>query len=216
MTDLLEPPTEAKPTTTQRRDRRRKALALLAAGSVVGSGAIITLASWNDSEFAKNTFTAGVFDLEGAVTSGSFTQHATSGAAGTLAYTVPFSNLTPSDVVYAPYAVRLAANTTHDATVTIPATVTSGTVTNLTYSLFKTSSFSCNATAVTNAVGGDYLVQNAALTAGASSFTLSKGSPTTSAGAAQNLCFVVTAGAGLVQGQAGTVTWQFTATSAAQ
>jgi hypothetical protein len=44
-------------------------------------------------------------------------------------------------------------------------------------------------------------------------FQLAQGTPTTAAGAAVNLCFVVTAGAGLTQSQTGSATWQFQAVS---
>ena len=114
-------------------------------------------------------------------------------------------------MVYAPFAIRLAADTTNDATVTITATST-GTVSNLTYQLVKTASMTCDAAAVT---AGTPLVASSAVGAatGAVTFDLTKGTPTTSPGGTAFLCFKVTAGAGLGQGQSGTGTWQFQAVS---
>lgn len=51
------------------KDTQRKVLAVLAGGVVLGVGVGVTLAAWNDSEFATGTFTAGSFNLEGSTTS---------------------------------------------------------------------------------------------------------------------------------------------------
>ena len=50
------------------KDGNRKILAVLAGGLVLGVGVAVTLAAWNDSEFATGTFTAGSFNLEGSTT----------------------------------------------------------------------------------------------------------------------------------------------------
>lgn len=194
-------------------DRRRKFSAILAAGLVLGVGATATLAAWNDSEYAKGSFAAGTFNLEGSTDGTAYSDHATSGAAATLGFTVAPANMAPGDVVYAPFAVRLAANTTTDASVTVAAVTTTGTVTNLTYTLVRTSSITCNAAAVTG--GTTVITSGTALSSigTPTGWTLSKGSPVTSAGTAVYLCFAVTAGSGLAQGQTGTATWQITATS---
>ncbi len=195
------------------RDRRRKIGAILAAGLVLGVGATATLAAWNDSEYAKGSFAAGSFNLEGSTDGTSYSDHATSGAAATLGFTVNPANLAPNDVVYAPFAVRLAANTTTDASVTVAGVTNTGTVTNMTYVLVRTSSMTCNAAAVTG--GTVVIAANTAMSSVGTptGWTLSKGSPVTSAGSPVYLCFAVTAGTGLVQSQSGTATWQITATS---
>src|SRR5690606_23874046 len=74
-------------TSARRSGTSRKVRALLAGGVVLGIGAAATLAAWNDSEYAGATFTAGSFNLEGAVdgADGSYTDHASDrrrGAAG--------------------------------------------------------------------------------------------------------------------------------------
>jgi predicted ribosomally synthesized peptide with SipW-like signal peptide len=199
---------------TSKRSARRKVAAVLAGGLVLGVGTMATLASWNDSEFASATFTAGKFNLEGAVdaSQATFGEHASSGAAGGLTFTTPFNNLTPTDVIAAPFAVRLAANTTNNATLTLTAaTNTSGTVANLTYEVLKTITPGCT----TATTGSTVVPAGTAVTSvtGASTVSLAMGSPTTNAGAPAYLCFKVTAGAALAQSQAGVVTWQFNAVS---
>lgn len=194
-------------------NRRRKVSALLAAGLVLGLGATATLAAWNDSEFASGTFSAGTFDLEGSTNGITWAQHDSGGAAATLSFTVNPANLAPGDVVYAPFAVRLAANNSTDASLTVSAVTSTGTVTNLTYTLVRTSSITCNAAAVSG--GTVVIASGTALTSIGTpvGWTQTKGSPQSSAGATQFVCFAVTAGSGLQQGQTGTSTWQFTATS---
>lgn len=200
-------------TTETKRQGSRKVAAILAGGLVLGVGTMATLASWNDSEYANATFTAGYFNLEGAVdaSQASFSQHSTSGAAGALSFTAPFNNLTPTDVVAAPYALRLAAGTTNNAQVNLVASTNTGTVTNLTYEVVKTATPGCT----TSTTGTPVVPAGTAINSvtGASSFTLAMGSPTSDAGAPAYLCFKVTAGSDLAQSQSGSVTWQFQAVS---
>jgi predicted ribosomally synthesized peptide with SipW-like signal peptide len=194
--------------TAKRRRRSRMIRAILAGGLVLGVGAAVTLAAWNDSEFVTGTFTAGTFNLEGSTTNGTtFTDHATS-PGGALAFTVPATALSPTDSVQAPFAVRLAANTTNAANVVVSADSTTGSVANLTYTLTIHSAFGCTAGTITSTP-----ISGSALTAGTTSFALPVGSPTSNPGAPVYVCFTVTAGAGLVQGQTGTATWKFLATS---
>ena len=199
----------------RKRRRSRMIRAILAGGLVLGVGAAVTMAAWNDSEFVTGTFTAGTFNMQGSTTDGTtFTDHPV-GTPGTLTFTVAPLLLSPGDTVYAPFALRLAANTTNNANVVINATpATTGTVTNLTYEVVRTTAFTCGS-GTTDSTGTSLITAGTAVTtvAGPNTFVLNKGTPVTSAGATQFLCFKVTAGAGLTQGQTGTVTWQFTASS---
>lgn len=200
-------------TTTSPRTKKRGIIrAILAGGLVLGVGAAVTLAAWNDSEFATGTFSAGTFNLEGSTDGTAFADHATAPGAA-LGFTVNPASLSPGDVVYAPFAVRLAANTTNNATVTVavPTPATTGSVTGLTYQILQPTAFGCTA-----ATTGTTLVPAGTAVGSVPSavtFSLTKGAPTTSAGAAVNLCVKVTAGASIVQGQTGTATWQFQAAS---
>lgn len=62
-------------TVTPTTRNRRKVLAVLAGGLVLGVGAAITLAAWNDSEFATGTFTAGSFNLQGSTDGTTYAEH---------------------------------------------------------------------------------------------------------------------------------------------
>jgi predicted ribosomally synthesized peptide with SipW-like signal peptide len=201
--------------TAKKRRRSRMIRAILAGGLVLGVGTAVTLAAWNDSEFVTGTFTAGTFNMQGSTTDGTtFTDHPI-GSPGTLTFTVAPLLLSPGDTVYAPFAVRLAANTTNDANVVITApNSTTGVVSNLTYEVVRTTAFTCGSGTV-DSVGPSLITAGTAVTAvaGPNTFVLAKGAPVSNPGATQFLCFKVTAGAGLTQGQTGTVTWQFTATS---
>ncbi|MGX1934463.1 SipW-dependent-type signal peptide-containing protein [Microbacterium resistens] len=198
---------------------RRKVMAVLAGGLVLGVGAAVTLAAWNDSEFATGTFGAGQFNLEGSTTSATtgYDDHNVDegDAAASLAFTLPLAdNLTPGDVVYAPFWVRLAAGTTTPASLTATAVAagTGGNEANLSYSVYAIAAgAACNASATTGSLvaSGSSL---SAFTDGAD-LALAQGADAATPGAAQQLCFVVTAGTGLVQGANATATWSFTATS---
>ncbi|GAA3598003.1 hypothetical protein GCM10022198_22860 [Klugiella xanthotipulae] len=194
----------------RRRQSFRRARAILAGGLVVGVGAAVTLAAWNDSEFATGTFTAGAFNLEGSTNGTAYAEHAAAGSAATLGFTVNPTNLAPADIVYAPFSVRLDAATTRDATVTLSHETATGTNANLTYTVVKTASPTCDATAVT---GGTVLVPaGTALGTVPAGVTLSLTAGSGVAGTPAHLCFAVTAG-NIAQGQTGSVTWKFAAGS---
>jgi predicted ribosomally synthesized peptide with SipW-like signal peptide len=190
--------------------RNRKTRAILAGGLVLGIGAAVTLAAWNDSEFAQGTFTAGTFNLTGSTDGSTFTDHAATTTPASLGFTVNPTALSPGDTVYAPFAVRLDETTTSDAVVTVSNAATSGSVADLTYSLIQPTAFGCSATTT-----GTALVPSATglgTVPGGTTFTLAHGTAG-AAGTAAYLCFTVTAGSNLTQGQTGTATWQLTAAS---
>ena len=196
---------------TTRTRGRGKVRALLAGGLVLGVGATVVLAAWNDSEFGTGTFTAGAFNMQGSTNGTTFTDHAAAPGA-TLPFTLSPDNLAPGDTVYAPFAVRLAANTSTGATVTVNGATAGGTsIANLSYQLLQTTSFGCDA----STTGTDLVAAGTALdgTLSGVTFNLDAGSPTTDPGDPVFLCFKVTAGAGLVQGQSGTATWELSAAS---
>lgn len=197
--------------------RRRKVRAILAGGLVLGLGAAVTLANWNDSEFAAATFTAGTFNLQGSTDGTTFTDHASVAGAAALTFTTPFSALSPTDVVVAPFAVRLAAGTTNNADLRVQAltvTESGGTANaaNLTYAIYPVVS----SAACTVAVAGTPLASGSlgtpALPA-ATTQALTKGASTAVPGATQWLCVKVTAGAALNQSTATVATWQLQAVS---
>jgi predicted ribosomally synthesized peptide with SipW-like signal peptide len=194
-----------------RRGRRRKVAAILAGGLVVGIGTMATLASWNDTEFASGSFTAGKFNLQGSVDQTAFTEHPATGAASALVFTTPVAALTPTDTVYAPYALRLDRTSTNAGNVVISAGTSTGTVTNITYTIFKTATAGCSAASASTGVvvaAGTSLGSVGTPTA----FALAAPVNATTDGVPTYLCFKVTAGT-ITQGQTGTASWVFTATS---
>lgn len=195
------------------RDTKRMVLAVLAGGLVLGVGTAVTLAAWNDSEFANGTFTAGAFNLEGATdgAAGTYADHeAAPGAA--LAFSTDFDNLAPDDVVYAPFWVRLDATTTSDATVTT--SLESGTganAANISYAVYALDEAeACDATAAAN---GTLLLSGASLSASTPGATFDLTAGSGADGAPQKVCVVATAGAGLVESGAATAVWEFAAAS---
>lgn len=212
--DTLNEPTGTAVEKPSSRGRRRKLKAILAGGIVLGLGATITLAAWNDSEYATGTFTAGTFSMEGSTNGTTYAEHNTAGTAAALTFSTGFDDISPGDVVAAPFAVRLTAATTYDATVTVAsATPAPPAFVGLTYGIATVPAFAdCSATPTTPTW---IVAQGTPLNsvAGAVPFNLTQGTPPTTPGAAVNLCFVVTAGGTLVQGTSVTETWQLLAES---
>lgn len=203
---------EAGQARDKKKRSRQRVFAFLAGGLVLGIGTATTLAVWNDSEFATGTFEAGAFNLEGTTDDATWSQHASAGTAAALTFTVDPTNLSPGDVVYAPFAVRLDDTTTTGASVAISVDGTTGVVTGLTYELIQPTVWGCGPTTT-----GTTMVQaGTAMTgvgAGPAAFTLAGGTPPSTPGAPAYMCFKVTADTGLAQSQTGTVTWEFAATS---
>lgn len=185
-----------------------KVRAILAGGLVLGVGAAITLAAWNNSEFGQGTFTAGSFNLQGSTNGTTFTENPVDSPA-TLGFTTNPTNLAPGDVVSAPFAVRLDGASSNDATVLVSTSGSTGALTGLTYELTQTSGFGCGEAVTETLVAGG---QTLGSTPANVTFALSQGAGS-DPGAAVNLCFKVTAGSTLPQAQTGSTTWEFSATS---
>lgn len=204
------------------KQNQRKILAVLAGGLVLGVGVAVTLAAWNDSEFATGTFTAGSFNLEGSATGdANYSDHNVDDGdtAATLAFDLPadlVDNMSPGDAVYAGFWVRLAAGTTTGADLVAAGTTSSPAVSSNTdhlgYSVYALApGATCDAASAVGtpiATGATLDVQT-----GVTTTPLLEGATGTTAGTAVQLCFAVTADAALEQGLATTATWEFTATS---
>lgn len=192
--------------------RSRKIRAILAGGLVVGIGAAVTLAAWNDSEFATGTFTAGSFDMVGSTDGTTFSNH-TSAPGATLPFSTNFNNLSPSTTVAAPFVLHLTPGTTTSATVAVASAAGSGgAAVNLTYGIQAVASV---AACTPTAVGTTIVPANTAMSATTSAvtFQLAKSTDGVAVGANEYLCIQVTAGSGLGQGTTATGTWEFRATS---
>ncbi|MCW4353473.1 SipW-dependent-type signal peptide-containing protein [Hoyosella sp. YIM 151337] len=109
-------------TTSPRTNRnRRKARAVLAGGIVLGIGAVVTLAAWNDSVWAEGEFATEAWNVQGSVDGGStWDEYATAGTAGQLQFTLDNLAMVPGDTVYAPFALRVGPDpSTLDASVVL-------------------------------------------------------------------------------------------------
>ncbi|MDL9978994.1 SipW-dependent-type signal peptide-containing protein [Microbacterium candidum] len=199
-------------TTPRRRWRGRKVRAILAGGLVLGIGAAITLAAWTDDEFAKGTFTAGQFNLQGATDGSTYADHNSSAGAAALSFSTGFNNMSPNQTVYAGFWLRLAAGTTSGANLQLAGYSGTGTATaQLTYTIYTiAAAATCNASTAT----GTPIATGTLSDTTATSTVVALAAPVSpAAGAAQQLCFAVTSSAALAQSSSATGTWQFTATS---
>ncbi|NYJ20410.1 SipW-dependent-type signal peptide-containing protein [Glaciibacter psychrotolerans] len=188
-----------------------KARAILAGSLVLGVGAAVTLASWNDSEFAASGFTGGSFNLQSSITGGSGAadwKDAPSTAAASLAFVAGPNTLSPNTTVYAPFAVKLATGTTNAADVSIKSAAAAGIGDHLTYRIVKTNAWGCDS--VKYAAGTEVApTANVKASSVAPAFVLA------AANTPAFLCVAVTADSTLAQGSTGTVTWEFNAVSTA-
>ena len=173
--------------------------------------------SWRTPRRAPpgSTFSGGTFAVESSATGaeGTFQSRDTSGDALQLDFRVDAANLSPTDSVAAPMALRIDADSTHDATVALSsASGTGGNAENLTYGIVTVADAGgCTV----DAEGTSRIVPagtGLGATTGARSFDLAKG-PDDSAGAPVVLCFQVTAGADLEQGGHASALWRLTATT---
>lgn len=196
----------------------RRGRALLAGGVVLGIGTAVTLAAWNDSEYASGTFSSGTFNLQsstdGAV--GEYTDNPVAEDAAPLDFSAPVDDLAPEDTVYASLWVRLAEGTTTPATLDLVSLETTddeaGNAANLSYSVQAIDADATCDDATTGVVlgGAENLAPNPAIAG--DTITLPIGAAD-QAGEATQLCFTITASESLVQGGVTTATWQLTATS---
>ena len=174
-----------------------KAKAILAGGLVLGVGAAITLAAWTDTEWATGNFSTGQFGIEGSLNGSTWASNPTSpGATLMFSATTP-TDLTPGDVVYEGYAIRLEQNSTKAASVAITQDDTDA-IAGTTAVIHSATSTACDATMF---AAGSVIT----------SFDLD------AVADVQYVCIQVTAGdqATLAKGEAGSFSWEFVATSGA-
>ncbi len=185
---------------------RRKVMAVLAGGLVLGVGAAITLAAWNDSEFATGLFSSGDFGIEGSDDGTTFAEHP-SGAPASLTFELDADLLSPGSTVYSLFSVKLISGSDYAASLGLTS-VGSGTIApNVTYSIADIAGTTCDATAF-----GTGTVVVPAATPATQASSLPIGTLATLA-EQQNYCIAVTTGGSLAQGQSGSITWEFKGTS---
>ena len=203
-----------------------KIRAILAGGLALGVGATVTLAAWNDSEYATTTVTASTFTIVGNMsgqTGGTaFTEHDTTGTAGTVTYSPAVTGMSPGTVSYGTVAIQTSAATNVAGSVivqqsgTAPSTALAGA---LRYAIRVAPSQAACAEALFTATAptGTVIVPNATafstgvVTAGQTAQPLSA-----AAGSTVFYCVRIelpTGSLSSLQGGTATVAWQFLATS---
>lgn len=154
--------------------RSRRVRALLASGLVLGVGATMTLASWNDSEYAGGSIEAGSFAIEGSTTGqNDFTA---SSAENPHSLTIALEDATsegvlyPGSTTYALFSVR-AAEGSLGGTVQVLANEANaeGLGAYLTYGVREISGTTCNATSFNAEDSTNVVSRGSALTEGAPS-----------------------------------------------
>lgn len=207
-----------------KRIRSRRIRAVLAGGLVFGVGAAMTLAAWNDSEYATATFTAGRFDIAGATNGSTFTSHPTAGEAAALSFAVAPTAMAPGTTTYALFSVR-TANPSVAGTLQLTAGTPGGTglAPYLTYGVrlvptAATPSQSCTAAtyAAASAASSVIVADGSALTANGAATTTVPQVVTANAGNQLNYCVAVTlptTAVNAAQGLTMTQTWQIQGTS---
>lgn len=116
-------PSASRPETLARQESspsgRRKIKAMVAAGTVLGIGAMATLATWNDSEFAEGLFGAGSYGVESSSDGQGFADHGSAQSAATLSFgDLNASNAAPGDEFAAEFWLRTTAESTYAGRIT--------------------------------------------------------------------------------------------------
>jgi len=199
--------------------------ALLAGGLVLGVGAAVTSAAWNDAEFATATITTSSFNTESSVGGTAYTAYTDNVASPGTTVTLPVGAFSPGVTGYLPVLIRTKA-TSIAGTVALNGAVFTGTdaaslSTAFVYRVVRTTA-TCDATAFTGTptwvVGTATASAAPALTVGQNggvSNVLAAGAPA-APGAVTGFCFEVTlpsSAASALQGKTASATWQFVATS---
>ncbi|MFC7405097.1 SipW-dependent-type signal peptide-containing protein [Georgenia alba] len=186
--------------------------AVLAAALVLGVGATVTLAAWNDSEHTSGQFTAGTFSIVGATDGVTFSEHPTAGQAATLSFQAPPTAMAPGTTTYALFSVRTAdPSVAGSVQLTAPGANGAGLGQYLQYGVRTVAGTTCDATTFG---GGTPVVANgSALTTGATAAQAVQAN-----GANQvNYCFAVTlptTAPNAAQGLSLNATWELVGTTA--
>ncbi|QLD11641.1 SipW-dependent-type signal peptide-containing protein [Microbacterium oleivorans] len=205
----------------RRRLRRRRVLAVLAAGSVLGVGMISTIAAWTDTEVVTGAFNASTFDTQSqSAASPTYASHATSATSAALTFTS--AGLSPGATTQAWLNIRTSPTSTVGGSITLTGATASGTLaTVLEYRAVRLAAAvptsTCNAAAFTTGTP-------TFIAGGSSTWLPVTTAPTPvvasaidAAGAQLGFCVevrIAPTAASTFQGAGATVTWTFTGTSA--
>lgn len=202
---------------TGNRWQKRRARVALASGIGLGIGALAGVAAWNDSLFSIGGSGGTSVHLDGSLDGEYFTPHDESGQAVELDFAA--LQMEPQETVYAPFSIRLSADTEHEAIVDAGSGLNIARsdgeyVPKMTFDVFQGLK-SCNAD---GARGADPIGAGSTLAQGNVPLTedidLTPGDGE-EAGQPVNLCFAITGGSQVqpVEGEQAEVTWRIQAIS---
>ncbi|GAA1509702.1 SipW-dependent-type signal peptide-containing protein [Agromyces terreus] len=196
---------------------RRRILAVLAGGLVLGAGTATTLAAWTDTEYATGTITASVFDTESQGSGDAAYASRPAAPGAVLAFDV--APVGPGSTRYAWVRIRTTGTTTVDGGAQLaPVTATGGLAPVLSYrAVVGAAPGACAAPAF--AAGATFIAggPSTSIAAGAMPPTPVSFPLGAAAASPQEVCVEVTVAAGAAnsyQGTSATLSWQFTAQSA--
>nr|WP_210418359.1 SipW-dependent-type signal peptide-containing protein [Ruania zhangjianzhongii] len=199
------------------RSRWLRLRALLAGGLVLGVGGAVTLAAWNDSEYASSTVTASTFGIEGSVNGGGWSEHESADGAAQLEFDPALPLISPGQSGFLQFSVRTTADATAGGAVSLQTPSLAGSAAlqaALEYAVRVVPDGSaCDAALFENG-GASVIVPNGTALDAAVPENASELAP--EAGNAVDYCVRISmvAGAGNdVQGESATATWQFLAES---
>lgn len=200
---------ETLPPDTQRSTRRRKVQAVLAGGIVLGVGAVVTLAAWNDSQFAQGFFNTGQYTVESSADAADSGYEYHSSAEDAAALTFNADNALPNQAYAAPLWLRVDEDTTANGEISdITVTVGEDTpVYEFSYEIFLIPvDETCTQWVDSTRIADGETLDRIAFDAGPDT-TLSTGADN-SPGTPVQLCFVVETSEELTQGTTASVTWE--------
>lgn len=187
---------------------------------MLGVGATVTLASWNDSEYASTTLTSSVFTTESSVNGAAYAEN---GVSPGPVVTFAGAGFAPGTVQYLPVLVRTRAASIAGTVALQPPVVSGADAATLgaafVYRVVR--STTCNSAAFTTGTPS-FVVGAAAtyrpFTAGQETGVSNPLAAATAGapGASTGFCFELTLpanAANTLQGKSATATWQFLATS---
>lgn len=199
------------------RSRWLRLRALLAGGLVLGVGGAVTLAAWNDSEYASSTVTASTFGIEGSVNGGDWAEHATADDAAQLEFDPALPLLSPGQSGYLQFSVRTTADATAGGAVSLQTPSLEGSAAlqeALEYAVRVIPDGSACAAALFEEAGAEVIVPNGTALDAAVPENATELAP--EAGNAVDYCVrisMIADASNDVQGESATATWQFLAES---
>ncbi|GAA1138742.1 SipW-dependent-type signal peptide-containing protein [Nesterenkonia lutea] len=190
--------------------RRKKIKAILASGTVLGIGAVVTMATWNDSQFAEGNFTAGEYDVVSSADDVTYTDHGESNVAE---LTFGAANAAPDDKYVASLWLQTTSTSSYAGEIeAITAPTSAGQTENYTV---KVRQLERDAECTTETTAGSEIATGTDLTELSEvQQSIEFGNDSGTTDQTTQLCFQVTASENLISSESASVTWEVQTASA--